>query len=139
MTTNNEVLLALDVGERRIGVARADSIGRIATPLTTLDVDGTEVVALQRLLLENEATGLVVGLPRNMSGESTKQTALVQQFVQNRLRAFELPIAYQDESLTSVAAEQELQKRKKPYQKGDVDALAATYILQDYMEATYGY
>ena len=139
MTTNNEVLLALDVGERRIGVARADSIGRIATPLTPLDVDGTEVVALQRLLLENEATGLVVGLPRNMSGESTKQTALVQQFVQNRLRAFELPIAYQDESLTSVAAEQELQKRKKPYQKGDVDALAATYILQDYMEATYGY
>lgn len=139
MTTNNDVLLALDVGERRIGVAKADSIGRIATPLTTLQVDGTEVVALQRLLLENDATGLVVGLPRNMSGEPTQQTALVRQFVQNRLQAFELPIAYQDESLTSVAAEQELQKRKKPYQKGDVDALAATYILQDYMEATYGY
>jgi len=139
MTVSNDVLLALDVGGRRIGVARADSIGRIAAPLTTVDVDGTELVVLQRLLLENDVTGLVVGLPRNMSGEPTQQTQLVQQFVQNRLQAFDLPVAYQDESLTSVAAEQELQKRKKPYQKGDVDALAATFILQDYMEATYGY
>jgi len=139
MTVSNDVLLALDVGERRIGVARADSIGRIAAPLTTVDVDGTELVVLQRLLLENDVAGLVVGLPRNMSGEPTQQTQLVQQFVQNRLQAFDLPVAYQDESLTSVAAEQELQKRKKPYQKGDVDALAATFILQDYMEATYGY
>lgn len=139
MTINNDVLLALDVGERRIGVARADSIGRIAAPLTTITVDGTELVVLQRLLLENNVTGLVVGLPRNMSGEPTQQTALVEQFAQNRLRAFDLPIAFQDESLTSVAAERELQKRKKPYQKGDVDALAATFILQDYMEATYGY
>lgn len=139
MTASKDNLLALDVGERRIGVARADSVGRIAAPLTTLDVDGTELVALQRILLEDDITGLVVGLPRNMSGEPTQQTQLVQQFVQNRLQAFDLPIAYQDESLTSVAAEKELQKRKKPYQKSDIDALAATLILQDYMEATYGY
>lgn len=139
MTVTNDVLLALDVGERRIGVARADSIGRLAAPLTTITVDGTEIVALQRLMLENDATKLIVGRPRNMSGEPTKQTEAIEQFVQNRLRGFEMPIAYQDESLTSVAAEQELQKRKKPYQKGDVDALAAALILQDYMEATYGY
>ena len=113
MIVTNDVLLALDVGERRIGVARADSIGRLAAPLMTLDVDGTEIVALQRLMLENDATGLVVGLPRNMSGEPTKQTETVQSFVRDKLRAFDVPIAFQDESLTSVAAEQELQKRKK--------------------------
>ena len=139
MAVTNDVLLALDVGERRIGVARADSIGRIAMPLTTITVDGTEVVALQRLMLENDVTRLVVGLPRNMSGEPTQQTEAIRLFVQNRLAGFEMPIAFQDESLTSIAAEQELQKRKKPYQKGDIDALAASLILQDYMEATYGY
>jgi putative Holliday junction resolvase len=139
MTANKAVLLGLDVGERRIGVAIADSIGRLASPLTTLDVDGLELVHLQRLMLEHDATELVVGLPRNMSGEPTKQTELVRQFAVRRLDGFELPMHFQDESLTSVKAEQELQQRKKPYAKGDIDALAATYILEDYMEGTYGH
>jgi putative Holliday junction resolvase len=139
MMANKAALLGLDVGERRIGVAIADSIGRLASPLTTLDVDGLELVRLQRLMLGHDATELVVGLPRNMSGEPTKQTELVRQFVVRRLAGFELPMHFQDESLTSVKAEQELQQRKKPYVKGDVDALAATYILDDYMEDTYGH
>ncbi len=135
MTANKDVLLGLDVGERRIGIAVGDSIVRLASPLTTLDVDGLEIVRLQRLMCEYEATKLVVGLPRNMSGEPTAQTDYVKQFAVRRLAAFELPVQYQDESLTSVKAEQELQARKKPFAKGDVDSLAATYILQDYMEA----
>jgi putative transcription antitermination factor YqgF len=69
-----------------------------------------------------------------MSGEETGQTELVKEFVTRRLDGFELPVRYQDESLTSVGAEQELQRRGKPYSKGDIDALAATTILQDYME-----
>lgn len=134
-----EVLLGLDVGERRIGVSLADSIGRIAVPLTTLDVDGLEIVKLQRFMLEHDVTQLVVGLPRNMSGEPTQQTQLVKDFVLRRLNAFGMPIHFQDESLTSVQAERELQQRGKPYAKGDIDALAATIILQDYMEANHGY
>jgi putative Holliday junction resolvase len=135
MTANKDTLLGLDVGERRIGVAVGDSIGRLASPLTTLDVDGLEMVRLQRLMLEHEATVLVVGLPRNMSGEPTAQTEYVRQFAARRLAGLEVPLQYQDESLTSVKAEQELQARKRPFAKGDIDALAATYILQDYMEA----
>ena len=127
-------LLGLDVGERRIGAAIGDSIGRLASPLTTIDVDGLEIVRLQRLMLEHDVTGFVVGLPRNMSGEETAQTGLVKEFVTRRLDGFELPVHYQDESLTSVRAEQELRQRNKPYAKGDVDALAATYILQDYLD-----
>jgi putative Holliday junction resolvase len=134
MTVNKRALLGLDVGERRIGVALGDDIGRLAAPLTTLSVDGTELVQLQRLMLENDVTDFVVGLPRNMSGEETAQTEVVKDFVVRRLNGFELPVHYQDESLTSVAAEQELQQRGKPYAKGDIDALAATHILQDYME-----
>lgn len=134
MTASKQVLLGLDVGGRRIGVSVGDSIGRLASPLTTVEVDGTEIVRLQRLMLEHDVTEFVVGLPRNMSGEETAQTGLVKDFVVRRLSGFELPVHYQDESLTSVKAEQELQKRKKPFSKGDIDALAATYILNDYME-----
>lgn len=139
MTENKRVLLGLDVGERRIGVAVGDSVGRLSSPLTTLTVDGLEIVRLQRLMLENDVTDIVVGLPRNMSGEETAQTELVRQFAVRRLGGFSQPVHFQDESLTSVKAEQELTNRKKPFAKGDVDALAATYILDDYMEATYGY
>jgi putative Holliday junction resolvase len=134
MAETKDVLLGLDVGERRIGVALGDTIGRLGSPLTTLEVDGTEIVRLQRLMLEHDIKGLVVGLPRNMSGEETAQTELVKNFVTRRLGGFEMPVHYQDESLTSVKAEQELHQRKRAFSKGDIDALAATYILNDYLE-----
>lgn len=134
MAATKDTLLGLDVGERRIGVAIGDSVGRLASPLGFIDVDGLELARLQRLMLERDINGFVVGLPRNMSGQETDQTKAVKDFVVRRLGGFELPVHYQDESLTSVHAEQELQQRKKPFAKGDVDALAATYILQDYLE-----
>ena len=139
MPTNKATLLSLDIGERRIGTALADSVCRLATPLVTLQVDGLELVRLQRLLFEHDVTELVVGFPRNMSGDETQQTEAIKLFSKRRLEAFGMPLHFQDESLTSVKAEQELESRKKPYSKGDVDSLAATFILQDYMEATYGY
>jgi putative Holliday junction resolvase len=138
MTPTKQQFLALDIGERRIGVAIADSIGRIATPLTTVQVDGTEIVQIQRLLLEHAITAFVIGLPRNQQGEETAQSNLIRQFVQLRLGGFALPIAFQDESVTSVIAEERLSKRKKGYSKADIDAEAAAIILQDYLEATNG-
>lgn len=134
MAVIKQTLLGLDVGERRIGVAVGDSIGRLASPLEHIDVDGLELVRLQRFMLQHDVAGFVVGLPRNMSGEETAQTQAVKDFAIRRLGGFELPLHYQDESLTSVRAEQELQQRRKPYGKGDIDSLAATYILQDYLE-----
>lgn len=138
MTLAKHNLLGLDVGERRIGVALADSIGRIASPLTTLLVDGTEIVRLQTLLLEHDITDIVVGLPRNQSGQETAQSEGVRKVVKRRLEAFGLPIALQDESITSVIAEDRLKARKKPYDKAAIDAEAAAIILQDYLEAHYG-
>jgi len=120
-------------------MALADSIGRLAAPLGTLQVDGLELVRLQRLLFEHDVTEFVIGFPRNMSGEQTQQTKAIEQFTKRRLEGFGMPLHFQDESLTSVKAEQELEARRKPYRKDDIDALAATFILQDYMEANYGY
>lgn len=129
----NKVFLALDVGEKRIGVARGDSGVRLASIVETIKVDGTELDVIERLYKREHADLLVVGYPRNQSGEATQQTAFVESFVEP-LRLREIPVHFQDESLTSVLAEERLKQRKKPYEKGDIDALAATLILQDYLE-----
>ena len=133
----SQSLLALDVGERRIGVAIADSSIRIAVAYDTIAVDGTEVAQVRELLSQESIDVLVVGYPRNQSGESTKQTAYVEGFVE-KLGQLDVSIVYQDESLTSVMAEEILKQRKQPYEKGEIDALAASLILQDYLELTYG-
>ena len=125
--------MALDVGEKRIGVALANSDIKIAVAYDTIDVDGDEVRAIAEILVREKADVLVVGYPRNQAGEATQQTAFVEQFVA-QLRDIAPSIVFQDESLTSVRAEEILQARKQPYAKGDVDALAASLILQDYLE-----
>lgn len=126
-------LLALDVGEKRIGVAVGDTGVRIAVPFETIDVDGTELERIAQLVIEEKAETVVVGYPRNQSGEATAQTAYAEAFA-DRLTDIAPKLVFQDESLTSVLAEQRLQSYGKPYTKGDIDALAAALILQDYME-----
>ncbi len=129
-------LIALDVGERRIGVAVADTGIRIAVPYDTLDVDGEEVRKVAELMVRNKTDTLIVGYPRNQQGEATKQTEYVENFCES-LKEF-ATIVYQDESLTSVEAERRLEARGKRYSKGDIDAEAAAIILQDYIEEHYG-
>jgi putative Holliday junction resolvase len=133
--TQNKSFVALDVGEKRIGVAVGDSGVRIAVPLTTIEVDGTEIAQIASVVIEEKADVIVVGYPRNQSGEATAQTAYVETFAK-QLTDIAPKLVFQDESLTSVLAEQRLQSYKKPYSKGDIDALAAAIILQDYMEQT---
>jgi putative Holliday junction resolvase len=131
--SQNKSYLALDVGEKRIGVAVGDSGVRIAIPFETIEVDGTEVKQIARLVVNENADTIVVGYPRNQSGEPTAQTAYVEEFAK-QLQDMASNIVFQDESLTSVLAEQRLKAQGKPYTKGDIDAQAATIILQDYLE-----
>ncbi len=125
--------VALDVGEKRIGVALARDDVKIAMAYDTLNVDGGEVQAIAEIIVREKADVLVVGYPRNQAGEPTKQTEFVERFVK-RLRDIAPKIVFQDESLTSVKAEEILNARNQPYAKGEVDALAASLILQDYLE-----
>jgi putative Holliday junction resolvase len=131
--SQNKVYVSLDVGEKRIGVAVGDSGVRIAVPFDTIEADGSEIERIKNVVIDEKADVVVVGYPRNQSGEATAQTAYVESFAK-RLGDIAPAIAFQDESLTSVMAEQRLQSYKKPYSKGDIDALAAAIILQDYME-----
>ena len=125
--------VALDVGEKRIGVALARDDVKIAMAYDTLNVDGGEVQAIAEIIVREKADVLIVGYPRNQAGEPTKQTEFVERFIE-QLRDIVSKIVFQDESLTSVKAEEILNARNQPYAKGEVDALAASLILQDYLE-----
>lgn len=133
---SSQSLICLDVGEKRIGVAVADTSIRIAVPLITLDVDGTEIRTIAELVLREHAEKIIVGYPRNQQGESTAQTAYVEDFATQLTDIAE--VVFQDESLTSVMAEERLRQQGKPYSKGDIDANAAAIILQDYLESYNG-
>ncbi|MBQ6510442.1 endolytic transglycosylase MltG [Candidatus Saccharibacteria bacterium] len=128
-------ILGLDVGTKRIGVSKADSSVKIAVPHTTIDVDGKEFDQIIHLTEIYNANHIVVGLPRNSGGEETEQSTYSREFA-IRLKTLlpDAKIYLQDESLTSVEAENRLKARQKPYQKGDIDAEAATIILQDFLE-----
>jgi putative Holliday junction resolvase len=134
---HKRTVVALDVGEKRIGVSLADTTVRIAIAYDTLAVDGTEFQEVSRIAAYENVDVIVVGYPRNQSGEPTAQTAYVERFAA-QLEGMGQQIVFQDESLTSVKAEELLRSQKKPYTKGDVDALAASLILQDYLEAQRG-
>ena len=128
-------VIGLDVGEKRIGVARADSETRIAVPVGFLLVDGSEWQKLAQIAQINGANTFVVGLPRSNEGNETAQSAYVRNFA--RVLTEKLPgikVVFQDESLTSVVAEERLKTRKQTYDKGEIDAEAATIILQDFLE-----
>lgn len=128
----SKAILALDIGEKRIGVAQGDIDMRIAFPYDTIEVDSNEVRAIAELVMANEVKTLVVGYPRNQSGEPTAQTQYVEDFVA-KLTDLPAEVVFQDESLTSVMAEDRLKQQKAPYSKGDIDAMAACIILEDYL------
>jgi len=129
-------ILSLDVGEKRIGIARADTQTRIAIPVTTINCDGTEWQTVEKYTKLYDTTFFVLGLPRNNSGSETKQSLYVRNFAKQLVQKIpDAKIRFQDESLTSVIAEERLKQRKKSYEKGEIDAEAATIILQDFLES----
>ncbi|MBO4854794.1 Holliday junction resolvase RuvX [Candidatus Saccharibacteria bacterium] len=139
-------ILALDVGTKRIGVAFADASVRIAVPRAMIPVDGNEFAEIAKQFRLESADVIVSGLPRNNQGEETAQTAIVRDFInnlQNYFREHEAKqplIKYQDETLTSVEAEQYLTANTHEFSRkeratGKLDSEAAAIILQDFLES----
>ena len=126
-------ILGLDVGAQRIGVAIASLEARLPRPLTTLQAGGSLLAALKDIITTENIESLVIGLPRGLNGQHTEQTKAVEVFADDLGSHCDLPIHFQDEAVTSKQAEAELQARGKDYQRGDIDALAATYILEDFL------
>lgn len=131
------VVLGLDIGTVRTGVARGNTLVRLASPLIALPMDDSFMATLSQVVKDQQARALVLGLPRNLQGEDTQQTQFVRELAVQIRAEVDLPLYFVDEALTSEKAEQELKGRRKPYAKGDVDALAACYILEDALEGNY--
>ncbi len=134
MSTTPSSVLALDVGARRVGLAVATVQARLARPLITLIQDETFFDTLASIIEVEGAQVVVVGFPRGMQGQHTSQTDAIESFVEQLKQHVALPIHMQDEALTSRHAEAELKARGRAYDKGDIDALAATYILDDFLQ-----
>jgi len=134
---STDSILAIDVGEVRIGVARADKIAGLATPLTTLRNDDEVFDKIANLCQENNVDTVIVGLPRNLDGQDTPQTSYTRSFADAMQIKTGFKVIFQDEAVTSKQAVSELISRGKAYVKEDIDALAAAYILEDYL-AAYG-
>ncbi|HSX52987.1 MAG TPA: Holliday junction resolvase RuvX [Patescibacteria group bacterium] len=127
-------IIALDVGERRIGVAIASLEARLPSPHGVI-INSVDVLDdIQHLVVKEAAMAVVVGLPRGLDGQETAQTKTVREFANSLKDKLDIPVHFQDEALTSKLAEQELKDRGVGYNKEDVDALAATYILKDFLE-----
>jgi putative Holliday junction resolvase len=127
--------LGLDIGEKRTGVAIADDGVRIAIPFETLDMDTVDFrKSIAEFVTQNDISTIVIGYPRNQSGEATHQTAFVESMAA-ALQDLDAAIVFQDESLTSVMAEDRLKRKGRAVPKEAIDAEAAAIILQDYLES----
>lgn len=126
-------LLALDIGERRIGVAIASLAARLARPYGTLENSPSVLNQIAEMVAKERAVGLVLGLPLSLNGGDTAQTRYVRGFAESLKAVIKIPVYWNDEALTSVQAEEELKSRGAPYNKADIDALAACYILADFI------
>jgi len=137
----NDVLriMALDVGDRRIGIAVSDELGWTAQGVETYTRKGSEsdYAYIKKLIDRYSPEKLVIGLPKNMNGTIGPQAEKVLAFAKE-LSQYAVPeIVFWDERLTTVAAEKAMisadVSRKK--RKLSIDKLAATYILQNYLDS----
>lgn len=148
-------LMALDVGEARIGVAVSDATGFLASPYTTVYVTRNEEQVWQRLkqlLEETEAEGLVIGLPISLDGQRHAQAERVQAFAERLRPHLTIPFTFWDERYSTVEAyrllagpeqdEPDTRRRhgsqrrqtKRKRRGQEIDAYAAAVILQDYLD-----
>lgn len=133
----NERIVALDVGDARIGVAVSDASRLIASPVEVIHRVGfgPDVKHVQEICRRYDTTLILSGLPLNLNGTEGPQAAKVRLFCQ-QLEKVGLVVYYQDERLTTVTAENALleQNMHRAQRRQNVDKVAAAVILQQYLD-----
>lgn len=134
-------VLGVDFGERRIGLAVSDPTGTLATPVETVTRRAGKRPPLARLEAVARELGverLVVGLPLDLAGRETAWCAEVRGLGDALASRLDVPVDYVDERMTSVRAERAVRSsglsRSRREEKGRVDAAAAAYILQSWLD-----
>jgi len=130
-------ILGIDVGESRVGLALANDVARIPSPYDVLKNDSAVVSEILKIVDKEQIQTVVVGLPRNMSGEETQQSAKIREWAAKLQEKLDASIVFCDESLSSVRAEN-LQKYDPKRQSGQaVDDLAACFILEEFFSGVH--
>src|SRR5687768_14150 len=132
-------IMALDVGDKKIGVAISDSLLLTAQSRSTLRRTNlaADLQVLRHLVEENEVHEIVVGQPLHMNGSESPQSQKVARFAETVREALNLPIIFWDERLTSFAAEEHLEELGLNWRKRreHIDKIAAMIILQNYLDS----
>lgn len=135
-------IICFDIGDKRIGVAVSDPFGSMALPVETYYRKNfeTDLAALAKMAADRPADVIVCGLPLNVDGTPSEQTAKTQSFVEELKKHTNIPIEFQDERYSTKEARRVLisQNMRREKRKSYVDSVAASFILEDYMRRTAG-
>ena len=134
----SQILVGLDLGTKTLGVAVSDRLKIIASPLSTIQRNGTkkDLLKLQEILNDYELGGFIVGLPLSLDNSDNQQTQLVRNFNKELINFFKLPSVYWDERFSSDVIFKEMRKAdlSKTKIKSKLDQQSAAYILQGYLD-----
>lgn len=133
-----QIILGLDIGDARTGVAISDELGIAAHPLCTIQRKSRKALLaeLQELIAVHKVERIVIGLPLQLDGETGAQARKVKRFAEKLEQHVNLPIIFWDESFTTFEATQILQgtKKRRKKRKQVIDQVAAVLILEGYLE-----
>ena len=135
-------IMALDVGNVRIGVAVSDLMGIIANPLETYTRKGNlamDAEYIANLAKQKEVTLFVSGLPLSLAGGENEQTLKTREFIEELQKHTDIPVKYLDERFTTLSAERVLIQGnvRRENRKKVIDKVAATIILQNYLDSKH--
>jgi len=131
-------ILAIDFGERRIGLAISDPLGITAQGLPTIDTKKTKDVIsyIQKIIQEKNVDRVVVGMPKNMDGSIGFKGEEVKKFIRKLTQGTQMEVLTWDERLTTVESLRSMREMgTKQKEKETVDRISATLILQNYLDS----
>ncbi len=133
-------ILAVDLGDRRTGLAISDALGVTAQPVETIREPDAELLLarIREIAAEREAGRIVVGLPLNMDGSEGPRAKRTRAFGEKLAAATDLPVEYIDERLTSVQAERALAGQPVRRKRERIDVVAAQILLQTFLDRRAG-
>ena len=125
-------IIALDLGEKRVGLARINSMAKLSEPLEAISVTSSLDDIVDKISIairQNQAVAVVVGLPRGLDGQDSAQTKVCRNFASKLKNAISVPVYLIDEAGTSRQAEQRIKNMKT----NDLDSVAACIIVEDFI------
>ena len=129
--------ICLDIGDKRIGIAVSDPLGSMALPYDTLHRKNfnEDLKKICEIAKSRGADVIVCGLPVNFDGSKSEQTLKTETFIEELKKVTEIPVEIQDERFTTREAHRVLisENMRRDKRKMHVDAVAASFILEDYM------